>query len=1156
MSHSLKEKIIFAIACVIAIALPLFAQTQIYRSTQYGKTSALKTGAGINLTISGTTATFASAMPDTVGVGDAIQYDATGLGTITNICFISARTSSTVYTVQDAAGGAPTACTNDQDWSIFRAYTSWANVESGTENTGINVTVRGFDAGNENLSSANENWNVACYRGYDTDDIDIAGWTFGTNNRLNFYSPTSSSEVGVSQRHVGYYVGSTATAVNKSGILTLSGASIEVQLSINGVIWHVNNVSCNAMNIALGTSASLFEVFNSILIGRNGSGCSSSQFGIGMTSYAGTSKIRNCIFYNFDGSGNNSGVGSHSAVITSGGGGTMYISNCTFSGCNYSIQHANGTMVAKNIVSQATDTDGFFATGGASFHADSDYNLSERPSDAPGANSKNGVTVFFENVDQNNFHLENSDVVAGNSGVDLASDSNLPVTTDIDGAARPTGSNTVDMGADEGVADGATAEAAAQIYRSTQYGKTSALKVGTGINLTISGTTATFASAMPDTVGVGDAIQYDSDANGTIDKICFISARTSSTVYTVQNSTGDTPTACTNDQDWSIFRAYTSWANVLVGTENTGISANVVNFDTGNENIAGLNENWNVACYRGFDTDNVAITGWFFGANNRLNFYSPTSSSEVGLTQRHAGLYPGATASAVNKSGIITFGTESNQQASFVGIIYHVDAINCQLIAIGNGASTSLIEFYNNVAIGRNGVSCSGTSSGIEASAFSGVLKVKNCIFYNFDGSSNNSGAGNHTPIRFLGTNATIYAYNNTDYNSNYSFFQAATSGTFVVKNNISQNSDSFGFFTSGGASYSAASDYNLSDRAADAPGANSKNSTTVTFVNAASNNFHLNSGDTGAGNSGTDLSADANLTVTTDIDGGDRPTGSNTVDMGADEGVVTAAEMDVKGNNTSITDGDATPSASDSTDFGSVLTTSATRSVTYTISNTGETALTLSGTPKVAVGGTHAADFTVTTQPSSPVSAAGSVTFVVSFDPSATGTRSATLSIANDDSDENPYNWSIQGTGVTREIAVSGNSQDITNGDATPSPADGTDFGRIALVNATQTVVFTISNSGASTLTLSGTPKVAVSGANSSDFTVTAQPSSPIAGSGSTTFTVVFDPSGVGLRTATLSIANDDSDENPFTFSVSGVGSSGRHNSFGQFHFGQHTRY
>lgn len=252
----------------------------------------------------------------------------------------------------------------------------------------------------------------------------------------------------------------------------------------------------------------------------------------------------------------------------------------------------------------------------------------------------------------------------------------------------------------------------------------------------------------------------------------------------------------------------------------------------------------------------------------------------------------------------------------------------------------------------------------------------------------------------------------------------------------------------------------------------------------------------------------------------------------------VPVPEMSVKGNNTEIVDGDATPSASDSTDFGEVVTVGATRKVTYTITNSGTGALTLSGSPKVAIGGTHAADFTVTTQPSSPVSSGGgTVTFVVEFDPSSTGVRSATLSIDNDDSDENPYNWSIQGTGVTREIAVSGNGQDITSGDATPSTGDNTNFGRV-IIEETISYVFTISNSGTSNLTLIGTPKVAISGDD--EFTVTSQPSSPVAGSGSTTFTIKFAPTAKGNYSATVSIANDDSDENPFTFALSGIGAAG----------------
>ncbi len=124
--------------------------------------------------------------------------------------------------------------------------------------------------------------------------------------------------------------------------------------------------------------------------------------------------------------------------------------------------------------------------------------------------------------------------------------------------------------------------------------------------------------------------------------------------------------------------------------------------------------------------------------------------------------------------------------------------------------------------------------------------------------------------------------------------------------------------------------------------------------------------------------------------------------------------EMDVQGNSVSIVDGDGTPSLTDHTDFGSALVAGRTVVRTYTIRNTGTATLNLTGSPRVSVSGTHAADFTVTAQPAATVAAGGTTTFQVTFDPSAVGTRTAALSIANDDADENPYNFSIQGTGTT----------------------------------------------------------------------------------------------------------------------------------------------
>ncbi|MBN2200517.1 choice-of-anchor D domain-containing protein, partial [bacterium] len=127
----------------------------------------------------------------------------------------------------------------------------------------------------------------------------------------------------------------------------------------------------------------------------------------------------------------------------------------------------------------------------------------------------------------------------------------------------------------------------------------------------------------------------------------------------------------------------------------------------------------------------------------------------------------------------------------------------------------------------------------------------------------------------------------------------------------------------------------------------------------------------------------------------------------------LTLPEIDVQGNSASITDGDLSPSLTDHTDFGSANVSGGTVVRTFTILNTGNAALSLTGSsPYVSISGANASDFSVTAIPSNSIAASGSTTFEVTFDPSAAGTRTATISIANNDSDENPYDFAIQGTG------------------------------------------------------------------------------------------------------------------------------------------------
>ncbi|MCP4438994.1 MAG: choice-of-anchor D domain-containing protein, partial [Aureispira sp.] len=270
--------------------------------------------------------------------------------------------------------------------------------------------------------------------------------------------------------------------------------------------------------------------------------------------------------------------------------------------------------------------------------------------------------------------------------------------------------------------------------------------------------------------------------------------------------------------------------------------------------------------------------------------------------------------------------------------------------------------------------------------------------------------------------------------------------------------------------------------------------------------------------------------------------TGDIAIDDVSITGSGTTPEMDVTGNGTSITDGDATPAVADDTDFGNADVTTGMVNHTFTITNSGTGDLALTGGTVVVIGGTHASDFTVTQQATSPVtSGGGTTTFIIQFDPSAAGLRSATVSIANDDADENPYNFSIQGNGTvvtTPEIDVAGNGTSITDGDATPAVSDDTDFGNADVTTGMVNHTFTITNSGTGDLALTGGTVVVIGGTHASDFTVTQQATSPVtSGGGTTTFIIQFDPSAAGLRSATVSIANDDADENPYNFSIQGNG-------------------
>jgi hypothetical protein len=180
--------------------------------------------------------------------------------------------------------------------------------------------------------------------------------------------------------------------------------------------------------------------------------------------------------------------------------------------------------------------------------------------------------------------------------------------------------------------------------------------------------------------------------------------------------------------------------------------------------------------------------------------------------------------------------------------------------------------------------------------------------------------------------------------------------------------------------------------------------------------------------------------------------------------------EIAVQGNDQAIANGDAMPSTTDGTDFGSVNVSCALVKHTFTISNGGTLDLDLTGSPRVSLDGTGAGHFSVVRQPTSPVGISSSATFAVYFDPTAEGSHQATVSIASSDRYENPYTFVISGTGVSSSGGGSSGGSGsnfiylplIFKGDSMDGSAGGSDLVVLDVTITGSEGTVTICNAGA----------------------------------------------------------------------------------------------
>ncbi len=238
--------------------------------------------------------------------------------------------------------------------------------------------------------------------------------------------------------------------------------------------------------------------------------------------------------------------------------------------------------------------------------------------------------------------------------------------------------------------------------------------------------------------------------------------------------------------------------------------------------------------------------------------------------------------------------------------------------------------------------------------------------------------------------------------------------------------------------------------------------------------------------------------------------------------------EINVKQGSTNI------PTGSGIYDFGEVIIGDSSPEITFTIENTGSGELNLDGSPDIIVfNGADTSIFSINqTQTTNLVSPGTITSFTVIFSPLSVGIKSVTIVIANDDTDENPYIFLIMGL-CTANPEI--NIQDAKLNDI-ESGSGSFDFGLVSVGTSIEEI-FTIQNTGDGDLILSGTPLITITGSGASVFSVSSEPITPISPGSDTTFKIEFAPIDMQQYSAIVSITNNDLDENPYTFTITGMG-------------------
>ena len=196
-------------------------------------------------------------------------------------------------------------------------------------------------------------------------------------------------------------------------------------------------------------------------------------------------------------------------------------------------------------------------------------------------------------------------------------------------------------------------------------------------------------------------------------------------------------------------------------------------------------------------------------------------------------------------------------------------------------------------------------------------------------------------------------------------------------------------------------------------------------FVDAANGDFRIKC-TSPAVNTGTNTSG---LFSITDIIGSKRPNGSRP-DIGAYEANCTVSpEIQLKQGTSTILNGTGTYEFSPDVAVGNTAAP-----ITFTIQNTGNANLTIGN---ISISGANPFSFVVSQVTNTTIQGpSGSSTFTISYKPAFVGPKSALITIANNDPNENPYTFSITAK-TTTITALEADDADLQSVNIYPNPSN-----------------------------------------------------------------------------------------------------------------------